>query len=852
MENLPAKPQITQEDIDIFMNGRDAQERIVNLEYHYRDNFMQVYYRDENDNKCVSNVPFYPFLWATKEACRKLCNGNKNEIRANLIRYHLSCTGLDTKSLDGQPVPEIDNGYTVLFKAEQPMSYSEFKQFFKTCGNPVWKRDSSKADTPETPEEKIRAKQYLEVTPKEQFLIATGKRFFKGYGDYNGCLRMIFDLETTGLDTRRDRIEQFGIWFNRQVNYRGKKMDFHRIYDVGGETEKEKDESELENIKNFLSIIRTFKPDIITAHNGEAFDWNIIMGACQRLGTTIEALSAPYFNGESIHKEERESILKLGGEIEYYRKTVVPGCIVTDSLHAVRRAQAMDSNMLEANLKYVTKYAEMVKANRVYVPGDKISEIYNDYEEKYAFDDKNGDWYIYEPSYDDCTDKKGIDSAPFHLYTKNKLLDGYELVTGHYIVQRYLLDDLYECDRVEHRFNTTNFLICKILPLPFEKCCTMGTAGQWKSLMLAWSYEHRLAVPMSCENRTFTGGLSRLLRTGYVSREVKFDYNSLYPSITLTWGIATRKDISGVMLKMLEYVLTKREEYKGLKKKAGKLVDAYENKLNEGVSLDETENKDYHQAMSDYAFNDAKQMQMKVLANSFFGSYGNQSVFNWGDLNCAERITCTGRQALRLMIGYFKKLQYAPVVGDSFTGDTPLFIKYERTGLIDIKPISEIMDKSKVEIDALGREYDYSKKDYKVLCRNGWVEPSYCYRHKTNKDVYEVTDGETRVEVTQDHSLFNSDKEKIKPSEITESTNLEYYDGKISPAKEINCSNEDESIENSAKDLAEGKTDRVNIKYLNADKRAKKIFYNMFMKYQRDDIIYSKTCFAGILYLKNE
>lgn len=850
MENLPAKPQITQEDIDIFMNGRDAQERIVNLEYHYRDNFIQVYYRDENDNKCVSNEPFYPFLWATKDACRKLCNGNKNEIRANLIKFHLSCTGLDTNSLEGKTVPEIDNGYTVLFKAERPMSYSEFKQFFKACGNPVWKRDSSKNDIPETPEEEIREKQYLEVTPKEQFLITTGKRFFKGYGDYNGCLRMIFDLETTGLDTRHDRIEQFGIWFNRQVNYRGEKMDFHRIYDVKGETEEEKDASELKNIKNFLSIIRTFKPDIITAHNGEAFDWNIIIGACQRLGTTIEALSAPYFNGESIHKEERESILKLGGEIEYYRKTIVPGCIVTDSLHAVRRAQALDSNMLEANLKYVTKYAEMVKSNRVYVPGDRISEIYNDYEERYAFDDKNGDWYIYEPFYEDCTDKKGIDSAPFHLYTKNRLLDGYELVTGHYIVQRYLLDDLYECDRVEHRFNTTNFLICKILPIPFEKCCTMGTAGQWKSLMLAWSYEHRLAIPMSAPSKPFTGGLSRLLRTGYVNREVKFDYNSLYPSITLTWGISTRKDISGVMLKMLEYVLTKREEYKGLKKKAGKLVDAYEDKLNEGMSLDENENKDYHQAMSDYAFNDAKQMQMKVLANSFFGSYGNQTVFNWGDLNCAERITCTGRQSLRLMIGHFNNLGYSPIVGDSFTGDTPLFIKYINSGLIDIKPIAELIDEAQIKVDMLGREYDYSQKSYQVLCRSGWVTPSYCYRHKTNKDIYEVIDGETRVSVTQDHSLFNSNKEKIKPSEISEGTSLEYFEGQIDSDVMIPCYGEDGLTKSFAKKLAEGEIDRVPVLYLNSDFNTKKLFYKTFMEYQRENMNYSKTCLAGLLFLR--
>ena len=34
-----------------------------------------------------------------------------------------------------------------------------------------------------------------------------------------------------------------------------------------------------------------------------------------------------------------------------------------------------------------------------------------------------------------------------------------------------------------------------MLPVPFEKMCTMGTAAIWKFIMLAWSYEHDLAVP---------------------------------------------------------------------------------------------------------------------------------------------------------------------------------------------------------------------------------------------------------------------------------------------------------------------------------------------------------------------
>ena len=131
------------------------------------------------------------------------------------------------------------------------------------------------------------------------------------------------------------------------------------------------------------------------------------------------------------------------------------------------------------------------------------------------------------------------------------------------------------------------------------------------------------------------------------------------------------------------------------------------------------------------------------------------------------------------MISHFTNIGYTPIVGDSFTGDTPLFIKYNNTNLIDIKPIKELIDEKQIQIDGLGREYDYSTKPYKVLCRSGWVEPEYIYRHKTNKPIYTVKDGDMLVEVTEDHSLFNDKQEKIKPTELNSYSKLEYYNGDI-------------------------------------------------------------------------
>lgn len=660
------KKEITPELIETFLNGHDDQQRIVNLEYSYKNDFIKVFYRDDNDNKCVSEQPFYPFLWAKKAACLKLCDGDKKELKLLLRKYHIWIKELDVTNKEGQVVEEMLDGYTYLFYAQQPMSYSKFLKFFSDAKNPVSGFSNKKEESKYTSN-----KEYLTVTPQEQYLISTGKRFFKGYEDYDDVLRMIFDLESTGLDTKKDRIEQIGIRFNRPVKYHGNYIDFEKILSTEGETKEEKDESELKNIINFLKIIYTFRPDVISAHNGEAFDWNLIIGACERLGTSLEEISKKFFDGNPIRKDERDTTLKLGGEIEKYKKTIVPNTIITDSLHAVRRAQALDSNMLFTNLKYVSKYSDLIKENRVYIQGDKISKIWNDKERLFAINEKTGDWYIFDENHicenEDALNKKGKDNQNFVLYTKNKLLDGYELVDGRYIGQRYLLDDLWECDRVEHRYNTSNFLICKMLPVPFQKCCTMGTAGQWKAMMLAWSYENDLAIPSFSERKTFTGGLSRLLKVGFVDNVAKFDYNSLYPSIILTWGITDPKDLMMAMLAFLEHVLTQREKYKKLKKQAGKDKDKYKKELESCTdnNLKDEINRKYMKAAQEESANDKKQLPLKIFGNSFFGSYGAPNVYPWGSIPCAERTTCTGRMSLRLMIYWFTKLGYQPIVGDT-------------------------------------------------------------------------------------------------------------------------------------------------------------------------------------------
>ncbi len=805
--------------INVFLHGHDPMERIISIECDYNDDQVSIIFVNKNNEKRVKLDDFKPFVWAKNSAAIRMFNGDRKQLKQKLNEFGIGVKSLITKTESSLTSERLENGYKYIFYAKKRMSYQKFLTFFNLASTPIYGNKKSK----ESNENIIHNREFLAVSPVEQYMIYSGKRLFKGYDNYDDLKRLQFDLETQGLNPEIHAIDQIGIRTNK---------GFEKIITITGEGDERKI-NELKAIIEFVSILASEKPDVIAGHNSELFDWNFIMVRCQKLGTSLEDISLKFFK-HPIYKKNKETVLKLGGEVEYFRPTIMWGHNIVDSLHAVRRAQAIDSNMKLANLKYVTKYLDLKKNNRVYVPGNQISTIWSDTNDySYAFNDLNGDWYK-------ITDKR-------------PLLDGYEYKSGKYIVERYLLDDIWETDKVELTLNESNFLIGKLLPTTFQRACTMGTAGIWKLILLAWCYEQNLAAPSFAPSKRFTGGLSRLLKVGYADRVVKLDYNSLYPSIILTWNIGSKLDISNSMLMMLEYVLSEREKYKALKGDASKMAKKIKKQLENFVGSDEEKakleaTKQHWEAEA--SANDKKQLPLKILANSFFGSFGAPDVFPMGDIVCAEKTTCIGRMSLRLMISHFTNIGYTPIVGDSFTSDTPVFIKYDLNNLIDIKPIGELMDYNSIKIDALNREYDYSEKKYKVLCRSGWVTPNYIYRHKTNKDIYKVSFGDAEINVTEDHSLFDKNKEKIKPSQITKDTKLELYDDKIKVNSILNKSLSINEIKIILSLIKRNVIDRIPIQILN-EKDINKIIYfiNNITDFNIENK--SKTFKAGILFLRN-
>lgn len=618
------KQKVSNEVIESFLQGSDPQKYIVAIEAEYSTPNVTLVINDPEKGKFTEEHSYQPFLWCKHDITQIIYEGKRTKIIEMCGKYGIKFKALRTWDDSGHSPERMLNGYKFLVTCKK--SYNDLINFFKEGGVDLFSKEYSKS--------------FVMFSPTEQFLIQTGKRLFKGMEDYDDLHRFQFDLETEGLFASKHGIFQIGVRDNRGMEY---------VLETLGDTPYEKRQAEKENIEKFFRIIDIIKPDMITGYNSENFDWSFIFERAERLGMEVTDLAITLNRFSKIKR--KPSTLKLGGETESYLQTHMYGYNIVDISHAVRRAMAINSEIKSWGLKYITQYSGIAKPNRVYVPGDKINSTWADTVNDYAFNDENGDWY--------------------KISEKYPLKDGYKIVKGNYIVQRYLCDDLWETEQVDNLYNQASFLIAKMLPTTFMRSSTMGTAGQWKLIMAAWSYENGLAIPETQQKRDFTGGLSRLLEVGYARNVVKLDFAALYPKTQLTHGIFPDLDITGVMEGMLTYVVDTRDKFKFLtgaeKKKAKKLqAKLDDNKANMTKEEIEALKKEINEHKALANLYDKKQLPLKILANSWFGSYGAPYIFNWGDTDSAEETTCRGRQYLRLMVRHFtEKHGFKALVGDT-------------------------------------------------------------------------------------------------------------------------------------------------------------------------------------------
>jgi DNA polymerase elongation subunit (family B) len=656
---------ISNEEIESFLHGNDPEEFIVSVEFNYESNSIYKILETPDRGKLIRKDTFTPFAWVGDLRGLNFYNDSKALQKEAMTKYGIIIEKLETRDND-----RLKNGLTFIVKCLK--GYNELIRFFRDGGCDPW-------------DDKVKDKMVI-LPPVEQFLISREKRLFKGFDDYDQVTRLVFDLETTALEPQHGRIFMIGIKTNK---------GYHKVIECIDENQ------EINGIIEFFNIIHEIKPSIIGGYNSANFDWHWIFERCKILKIDLRRICRSLHSQHSYTR--KESLLKLANEVEKYVQTSIWGYNVIDIIHAVRRAQAINSSIKSAGLKYITKYINAESPDRVYIEHESIGKMYTNKEE-YWLNTKNG-------NYKKLTEYEDLDK---------KFPGIYEKITGDKIVEKYLDDDLEETLKVDKEFNQGSFLLASMIPTTYERVSTMGTATLWKMLMLAWSYKHGLAIPSKQSKTDFVGGLSRLLKVGYSKNVLKLDFSSLYPSIQLVHDVFPDCDVTGAMKGMLSYFRNTRIKYK-------QLAEEYYN-------IDRKKSESYGN----------KQLPIKIFINSMFGALSAPQVYAWGDMNKGEKITCTGRQYLRQMLMFFTKKGYTALVCDTdgMNFSIPNDVenrRYVGKGLnwkvkkgkvyegyyADVAEYNDLFQKGEMALDCDGTWVsciNLSRKNYAVMESNGKVK----------------------------------------------------------------------------------------------------------------------------------
>ncbi|MCC7104959.1 MAG: ribonuclease H-like domain-containing protein [Chloroflexi bacterium] len=463
----------------------------------------------------------------------------------------------------------------------------------------------------------------------EQYLSWSGRTYFKGL-TYDDIHRLQFDLETTGLDNRRDRIFMVSLRDNH---------GFTEVLDVGGTLD---NESERRLLERFVALMRERDPDVLENHN--VFDFDIPF-----LIRRAAALKVPLGLGRdgSTFAAIPDS-LKVGERSESFTRYALAGREIVDTLHAVKRFSAINRDLRYRGLKQAAEYFGFKRNDREYVPGAEI-------------------WPTFQ------TDPERV--------------------------RRYASHDVEEVDDLSRLLMGASFALASMVPRPYERVATSGTAqGLIEPLLVRAYLQAGHALPKgSAAGAAYAGGHTELFASGLARNVVKADIASLYPSLMLAYRIAPASDSAGVFLKLLEQLTRLRLRHKRHARQSP--------------------------PGQEQAFHNALQGAMKVLINSFYGTLGTSFAL-FGDLHAASEVTRRGRDVLTLVLAELQRRGLSLLEADT---DGVLFSVPDGWAEADehvlVDEISAALpDGITIEHDGrYQRMYSYKEKNYILLDYGGRV-----------------------------------------------------------------------------------------------------------------------------------
>jgi DNA polymerase I len=345
----------------------------------------------------------------------------------------------------------------------------------------------------------LGADQLLVLPPEEQYLVATGRTYFRGL-DFDDVRRLQFDLETTGLDPDVDRV--FLIALRTPEGE-------HELLEAAADD----DAAEAQLLQRLAERIRFHDPDVIENHNLHGFDLPFVMRRAERLRLRL-AFGRQADVDFALRPSSRGARLGQAGVawLERLRRAryTLPGRELLDSMDAVRRHDFSARDLPGHGLKAVAKHFGLATDDREYIPGARVYQT-----------------FLSDPER----------------------------------VRRYAADDVHEAAGVARLLGGAAFTLSQMAPRRYERLADAGAAtGVIDPLMVRAYLRAKTALPAheGGDGTLHQGAALYLFASGVATRVVKADVASLYPSLMRQYRIGPKRDRLGVFLAIVDRLVERR------------------------------------------------------------------------------------------------------------------------------------------------------------------------------------------------------------------------------------------------------------------------------------------------------
>jgi DNA polymerase, archaea type len=344
----------------------------------------------------------------------------------------------------------------------------------------------------------LNDEEVLSLPPEEQYLVATGRTYFRDL-PFDELHRLQFDLETTGLDARRDRM------FMVSIRYHDGRTEVLEAADAS-------DAAEAELIRQLVARIQRADPDVIENHNLHGFDLPFLDQRARRLGVplTLDRIGATGLRQRAASR----GVAAGNGDDRRRVRFVAPGRELIDTLDAVRRHDFSTRELPGHGLKVVARHLGIAAPDREYVRGDLIYTTWltdPDRVRRYATDDVE------------------------EVAALSRMLGGAAYALAQMAPRRY--------ERLADAGAATGV----IDPLLVRAYLRAGAAIP--------AHEPSDGTPHS-------GAALHLFATGVAHRVVKADVASLYPSLMRAYRIGPARDRLGALLTLVDGLVERRLDAK--------------------------------------------------------------------------------------------------------------------------------------------------------------------------------------------------------------------------------------------------------------------------------------------------